>query len=330
MTRRLTCLVADRWVRLYRSELEGLVGVPVEWAYSDSILDAGLAIEVAGADVFVGGFLGPAAARAGRDLLLVQATGVGNDGIALSELRQETLVAIAAGHARSVAEHVLMSMLALSRRLITVDQGLRRGEWLGGAFVPRRDVNETLDGKRCGLIGFGAIGHEVARLAAAFGMSVAALRRHPMLADGGCSLEWVGGFDALPRLLAWADFTVVAVPLTGETRGMIDGAALAHMPPTSRLVNVARAGIVDECDLYAALHERRIAGAALDVWYRHPGKDGAGSPADLPFWELENVVLTPHSASTTREVFDHRIALIARNVEAVARGEAVEGVVPRT
>jgi phosphoglycerate dehydrogenase-like enzyme len=112
------------------------------------------------------------------------------------------------------------------------------------------------------------------------------------------------------------------MPLTSETRGLLRARELASMKRNAIIVNPARAEIVDEDALYEALAGRRIAGAALDVWYRYPSSPGAAPPAHRPFHELPNVLMTPHVSGWTEGMLDARATLIAENVSRVARGEA--------
>ena len=167
----------------------------------------------------------------------------------------------------------------------------------------------------------------MARRARAFEMRVCAIRR-----DVGRSAEddlaFLGGLQSLPDVLRRADYLAITLPLTPETRGLIGPAQLALMKPMAILVNVARAQIVDEDALYAALAERRIAAAALDVWYRYPSAPGPLLPAGRPFHELPNVLMTPHVSGWTDGMLEARASLIAENIRRTARGEHPENMVP--
>ena len=129
-------------------------------------------------------------------------------------------------------------------------------------------------------------------------------------------------------MLRRADYLAITLPLTPETRGLIGAAELGLMKPTAVLVNVARAQIVDEDALYAALAEKRLAGAALDVWYRYPSAPGPAFPSRRPFHELPNVLMTPHVSGWTDGMMEARASLIAGNIRRVARGEPPESIVP--
>ena len=171
-------------------------------------------------------------------------------------------------------------------------------------------------GKTLGILGFGHIGQEVARLAQAFDMKIRSLRSGHSRAE-------------LEALLEASDFLVLACPLTPETRGLIGPAELARMRPSASLINVARGEVVDEAALYEALRDRRIRSAAIDVWYQYP-KDGAPRmPSRFPFQELDNVILTPHCSAWTERVVNLRFHDIAANIDRLVAGEPLVNVFER-
>ncbi len=134
------------------------------------------------------------------------------------------------------------------------------------------------------------------------------------------------GWMHYPTVLAEGDFVVLALPLSAETTGLIGAIELATMKPSAFLINVARGDVVDEAALYAALRDRTIAGAAIDVWYRYPGLDNATLPANLPFHELTNVIMTPHIAGATEPTFFYRWSLINDNLRRIRDGEPLANV----
>jgi phosphoglycerate dehydrogenase-like enzyme len=149
--------------------------------------------------------------------------------------------------------------------------------------------------------GMGSIGGEVARLAGAAGMRVVGTRR-----TSGPSLESVIGE---------ADYLAITAPLTSATRGAVSREIIARMKPTSWIVNIARGAIVDEDAMIEALRERRIAGAALDVFRTEP------LPPDSPLWSLENVIVTPHTSGDSPQVAERTLTLFAENVRRYKAGE---------
>ena len=158
-------------------------------------------------------------------------------------------------------------------------------------------------------------------------MTVWATRRDPgrLEAEG---LAFLGRPDALDEVLKVADYVAITLALTEATRGLIGERELRLMRPSAVLVNVARAEVIDEMALYRALAERRIGGAALDVWYRYPLEAGPTLPAHQPFHELPNVLMTPHVAGWTEGTLEARARLIAENIQRTARGEPALNLIP--
>jgi phosphoglycerate dehydrogenase-like enzyme len=285
---------------------------------------------LASADVVVCSSLGAPEAVAASRLRLVHVTGAGYDKISFPGLTPAAAVANAFHHARPVAEHVLMVTLMLSRNIIAADHAVRQGEWRTIATDPEVPFHPTLGGLTMGLVGLGSIGAEVARLAGLLGMSVRAVRRSPSadLPDG-VALDWIGGNHQLAELLAASDVVVVTVPLDSSTEGMIGAAEFAAMKASALLINVARGPVVDQAALFAALKDRRIAGAGIDVWWGSPA-DGVVPPAELPFASLDNTVLTPHHSGHARITFERRAGDISANIRRLAEGTELVNVVRRT
>jgi glyoxylate reductase len=205
----------------------------------------------------------------------------------------------------SVADFTWGMILAVTRRLAEGDRLIRRGGWKG--FSLDFMLGSELRGKQLGLVGFGRIARAVADRAAAFGM-------HVVFAD---TAEFESPFErmSLDRLLNTSDVVSLHVPLTPETRHLIDKRALARMKRSAYLINTARGQVVEETALAWALEQRLLAGAALDVYENEPGVH----PGLLP---LENVLLVPHLGSATRETRTAMANLAASNVIAVLDGRA--------
>ncbi len=208
--------------------------------------------------------------------------------------------------ADAVGELAAGMAIALMRRICENDRFVRAGKWPHTA--PR--AGNTLVGKTCGIVGLGRIGRETATRLAAFGMSVCyqGPRRKP-----GVEYAYYGDVTSLARQ---SDCLVVTCPSTPETRNLIDARVLDQLGPHGFLVNVARAPIIDEQALIAALEGKRIAGAALDVFWSEPRVPAA-------FIEMENVVLLPHIGSTTIEIREERGRKLLANLRAHFSGEPV-------
>ena len=212
---------------------------------------------------------------------------------------------------RPIAEYVLLMMLAVSRRLPQLLELQAERTWQPLAGRELRDV--TL-----GIVGFGSIGRAVAELAAPFGPRVIAMRRDPSPRPGepelpaGVDLRGPGAFG---DLLAVSDFIVLALPLTVETEDLVDDRALALMKRTAWLINVARGRLIVERALLRALAEGQLGGAVLDAFRDEP------LPATSPFYDLPNVILTPHTSWSSGRVLDRSVELFAENLRRFAAGE---------
>jgi phosphoglycerate dehydrogenase-like enzyme len=291
------------------------LAVPCEVVVGD---EAGIVSKLGDVDALITlAFTREMAAAAGR-LKLVQVPGAGLDRIDRTALAPATALANVYGHEVGIAEYILGAMLTLTRQFGRLDAALRQGtwgsQWAVGVTVPPWP---ELAGKTLGILGYGHIGHCLARRARAFDMTVLAIRRTPEPdADA-----LVSGADALDDVLDRADYLAVTLPLTAETRGLLGERELGRLKRTAILVNVARAELIDEDALYRALAERTIGAAALDVWYRYPKAAEPTPPARRPFHELDNVLMTPHVSGWTEGMLDARARLIADNVQRIARGE---------
>lgn len=224
-----------------------------------------------------------------------------------------------------VAEFVLLCLLALGHRLPAILADRPKKRWSDDRFERYRPLE--LRGSTVGLVGYGSVAREVARLCRAFGARVLATKRDLMhLKDPGYAVEGLGDPQAqlverlyppqaLASMAALCDFLVVTVPLTPETRGLVGKRVFAQMKPTAFLIDVSRGGVVDHGALVEALSEKRIAGAALDVYPVEP------LPENSPLWDLPNTILTPHIAGASGAYFERAAALFAENLQRYLAGQ---------
>jgi phosphoglycerate dehydrogenase-like enzyme len=248
-----------------------------------------------------------------------------------SSLERGLVVTNARGvFSRPIAEYVVMMILAVSRRLPQLLELQRERTWQPLEGAELRDVT-------VGIVGLGSIGRAVGALATAFGCRVVAVRRRgtgdaaPLGAEGEgvdddpmvgeVMLDRVGGPESLPELLAESDFIVLAAPLTPETENMINEETLRLVKPGSWLINVARGRLVDERALLRALRDGPLGGAVLDTFRDEP------LPPMSSFYDLPNVIVTPHTAWSSGRVLDRSIELFCDNLGRFAKGEQLLNVV---
>jgi phosphoglycerate dehydrogenase-like enzyme len=225
-------------------------------------------------------------------------------------------------HGPVVAEHVIGLMFALAKCIpvaVRLQQKHVWGQQLLWESTPRP---RELAGSTLGLVGLGSIGRAVARHGKEFAMTVIATREHPEK-ETPESVDRVYGAADLDRLLAESDWVVLAVPVTGETRGLIDARRLSLMKPDAYLINVGRGSLVNEKALASALGEKRIAGAALDVFEKEP------LPAESPLWDLKNLLITPHSAGLTDKLWERHYLQVMENLRRYLSGQPLQWLVDK-
>ncbi len=252
---------------------------------------------------------------AARQLKLVVFHGVGyHDYVDSESLRRRgiALTISPAGTGLGVAEHTIMLMLAVGKRLPFIDGKLRQGVWLAQNL---RAESRQIFGKTVGIIGFGRIGREVARRLAGWGTTII---YHDIAAvPEEVERELSATRHPLDALLATSDIVTLHVPLTTATRNLIDRRALALMKPGAMLINCARGPVVDEDALVEALRAGRLGGAGLDVFAVEP------PPSPTPFAAFHNTVLTPHNAPGTADIMLMKMEEIWSELSLFFAGEAM-------
>ena len=210
-------------------------------------------------------------------------------------------------HGPVVAEHVIALIFALAKKIPQAVSLQQRRTWGKELLWNEEPHPREIAGATLGLVGVGGIGREVAKKADALGMRVLAVREHPEKGSPEGVSEVFSPAD-LDKVLGQSDYVVVAAPLLPATQGLINAARLAVMKPDAYLINVGRGPQVDDEALAEALRNRRIAGAALDVFDKEP------LPADSPLWGIENLLITPHTAGLTEKLWDRHYALFSENL----------------
>ncbi len=271
--------------------------------------------EIADTDIFIGWSLRPEQFVAAKKLRWIHSPAAAVHQLMFPELiRSDVVVTNSTGvHGPVVAEHAITVLLALAKRLPQAMRYQARKTWAQDQLWHERPRPREVDGATVAVIGMGGIGGEFTRRAKALGMRVLAVRENPSKGTGGA--DEVYGPAQMDEVLLRADYVLLCTPVTPATTGLMNEAHLKKMKPDSYLINVGRGPLVDEAALIEALHSRRIAGAALDVFNEEP------LPAHSPFWSLDNVLITPHTAAVTERLWERHYHLIVANLKRFLAGE---------
>ncbi len=235
--------------------------------------------------------------RAGQKLQVIGRAGVGVDNINVEEATQNGILVVNAptGNTTAAAEHTIALMLALARNVPQANAVLKSGVWRRGDFIGTEVRNKTL-----GIVGLGNVGSEVARRGR--GLEMKLIAHDPFV-----SVDYARNLQAelvpLAQLFKESDFITLHLPLTTSTKGMVNAKMLALVKPTVRIINTARGGLIDEKALVKAVEEKRIAGAAIDVFPKEPTTESV-------LFKYDNIIVTPHLGASTTEAQ----ALVARDV----------------
>jgi phosphoglycerate dehydrogenase-like enzyme len=261
-----------------------------------------------------------------KKLKFLQVPFSGLDKIDLEHLNKNG-IAVANSHENSVsvAEHGMLFLLALSKNLINQDSDLRQGIWHGWVA---RETNNELNGKTLGIIGLGNIGYEMARKAKCFGMRVVGIKKDPNIGRKKLSsvVDFVYPPGDLNFLIKQSDFLFISVPLTKETKGMIGRTELQLMKG-KYLINVSRGNIIKQRELFTALKNNILKGAAIDTWYNYPSVGKVAAPSRYPFHELGNIIMTPHTAGYTAECLQRNWIFSFRNIARFFNGGRIQNAV---
>lgn len=320
-------VIADPNLMPHRATFEEALPNGTVTSWHDSWNEHSVLTDLKDADVYVGPKFTEAMGTEARNLRLVHVAGAGYDGIDAAALPAGAVCANTFHHEGSIAEHIAAVLVALRRNVLGQDAALRTGVWASSVYSPEIPQPETLRGAVVTFLGFGHIGSAAWKLLQAFGAEGIAITRSGSVNPEEHTLRWAGTTDRLSEALSESDVLVVSIPLDAGTTSLIGAAELDELGPHGQLVNVARGPVVDETALYEALKDRRIAGAAIDVWYQYPGTDGRGEPATRPFGRLDNIIMTPHSSGVTAETFRGRAREIAENITRLSTNQPLKNVV---
>jgi len=280
--------------------------------------------EIADTDVFIGWSLRPEQFANARKLRWIHSPAAAVHQLMYPELIQSSVVVTNSTgiHGPVVAEHAIAVLLALAKRLPQAMQYQAKHEWSQDQLWhasprPREVADSTVL-----VIGMGSIGREFTARAKAMGMKVLAVRENP--AKGLDGADVVYGSSQIDEVLPQADYVLLCTPVTPATPAIMNASRLGTMKSTAYLINVARGPLIDEAALLDALQHRHIAGAALDVFNEEP------LPASSPFWSLDNILITPHTAAVTDRLWERHYRLIFDNMKRFLAGERLLNEVDKT
>ncbi len=224
-------------------------------------------------------------------------------------------------HGPVVAEHVIAQIFALAKKIPEAVRLQQKHDWGQPKMWDELPRVREVAGATVGLIGLGSIGRSVAKSAKALGMRVIAAREHPE--KGIEDADVVFGPAQIDEVFRQADYVVLAAPITVATNAIANASRLALMKPEACLINVARGQLVDQPALVTALREKKVGGAALDVFPQEP------LAPESPLWDVPNLLITPHTAALTEKIWDRHYALLSENLRRYLGAQALLGVVDK-
>lgn len=252
-----------------------------------------------------------------RNARLFHAPAAGTDAVNTALLPARCTLANCFGHENAIAEYVMAALLMRHVPLVQADHDLRQQRWTYWAGQ-QAALRTEMGAQTLGLLGFGHIAQTVAQRAKAFGMRVHVANRSP-IAHADVDRSWT--LEGLHEFMGSCDAVVVSLPLTDNTRGLVNAQALSAMRPDAVLLNVGRGAVIDEKALYEALAQRRIGGAVIDTWYQYPTPAQTGcAPSQFDFASLDNVLMTPHMSGWTAGTVRRRQETLADNISRLSQG----------
>ena len=271
--------------------------------------------EITDTSVFIGWSLRPEQFVAAKKLRWIHSPAAAVHQLMFPALIQSSVVLTNSTgiHGPVVAEHAIAVLLAMAKRLPQAMQYQARRQWSQDLLWHERPRPREVADATVAVVGMGGIGREFTARAKALGMKVLAVRENP--GKGADGADAVFSSTQIDEVLPQADYVLLCTPVTPATTGIINAARLGKMKPDAYLINVGRGPLIDDAALLQALKDRRIGGAALDVFVEEP------LPSDSPFWSLDNLLITPHTAAVTDRLWDRHYRLIVDNMKLFLAGE---------
>lgn len=266
------------------------------------------------ANVIITGRITEDEIRSAQNLKIIFVPFTGLNHFPLKFIKERNIL-ISNTHAQSkyVAEKAVALALALLGRVVEYHNGLKKGNWF--RLFDANDTWQSIRGKTCGILGYGSIGKNIAKILSAFECRIIGFKKHLGTRDISEYTYADEITDNLTEVLDKSEIIFICLPLNNETKGLLSGKALINLQG-KYLINVARGEIISENALFSALKEGTLAGAALDVWYNYPGKNQEGPvfPSNKPIYELPNVVISPHKSSNTTDAVNAMIDDTLENI----------------
>jgi phosphoglycerate dehydrogenase-like enzyme len=280
--------------------------------------------EIVDAEVAITWSVRPEQIKAAKKLRWIHSPAAAVHQLMFPELVNSDIVVTNAreAHGPVVAEHVIAQIFALAKKIPDAVRLQQKHEWGQQRMWDELPRVREVAGATAGLIGLGSIGRAVAKNAKALGMRVIAAREHPEKGSEGT--DAVFGPAQMNEVFRQADYIVLAVPVTDRSTAIANAERLAVMKPDACLINVGRGQLVDETALAAALHEKKIGGAALDVFLKEP------LAPESPLWDLSNLLITPHTAALTDKLWERHATLFSENLRRYLEGKPLLAVVDKS
>ena len=316
MNKKLKALVLNsKFLNLSIDDLKNNTNVPIDWHITDASKKEEIRKLLPDFNILVSTSMDISWKNEAKNLEAIFMPGAGWDKIASDAVPEGCVVTNSYEHEVGIAEYVLMSMIALDRELINSHNTFIENNW--DYWPARFGPFKELTGRNITVIGLGRIGKKVLEMTNVFGMNNYAVEEFDVQDEviNQLNIKEVVKSNEMTKLISISDFVVVCVPYIESTKGMIGEKEIYSMKNDAFLINPARGPIINEEHLYHALKSNRIAGACLDTWYTYPkGGSDNPKPSEYPFYELKNVILTPHICGSTYGTASRRMKIVAENI----------------